>query len=289
METLEPVTPGGGVMSIGARRKLDFSRIGTVERVGLAVVVLITLAALLAPLLAPYGPQETVGANFESPGGQFLLGTDDVGRDLLTRIIYGLRASWFSALAVVASGALIGLVVGLFAGIRGGWVDTVLMRITDVGLALPGPVIAIAVAVALGPSLAHTLIAVTLVWWPWYARIIRGETRAVVVRPHFDAARLGGSGGFRLALRHVIPGVLPAVIVCMSVDLGFLILTLAGLSFLGLGAPAPAPELGAMADQGLEFLFSFPWVALFPAIAVFVLAVSANLAGDGLRDLLEDS
>lgn len=289
MALLEPVTPGGEVLSIGRRRKLDFSRVGTAERIGLIVVVLITVASLAAPLIAAHGPRETVGANFEHPGGHFLLGTDDVGRDILSRVIYGMRASWFSALAVVGCGALIGLVIGLIAGIRGGWVDSVLMRITDAGLALPGPVIAIAVAVALGPSLVHTLIAVTVVWWPWYARIIRGETRAVVVRPHFDAARLAGSGGIRLALRHVIPGVLPAVIVCASVDLGFLILTLAGLSFLGLGAPAPAPELGAMASQGLEFLFSFPWMALAPAVAVFVLAVAANLAGDGLRDLLEES
>jgi peptide/nickel transport system permease protein len=289
MAGLDTVTPGGEVLNFGARRKLDFSRVGTAERIGLGVVVLITIASLAAPLLAAHGPRETVGANFEHPGGQFLLGTDDVGRDVLSRVLYGMRASWFSAIAVVSVGALIGLVIGLIAGIRGGWVDSILMRITDAGLALPGPVIAIAVAVALGPSLVHTLIAVTVVWWPWYARIIRGETRAVVVRPHFDAARLAGSGGARLALRHVIPGVMPAVIVCMSVDLGFLILTLAGLSFLGLGAPAPAPELGGMANQGLEFLFSFPWIALAPAVAVFVLAVAANLAGDGLRDLLEES
>lgn len=289
MAFLEPVASGAEPIAIGGRRKLSLSRIGVAERIGLVVVLLITVASLAAPLIAPYDPQATVGPNFQSPGGEFLLGTDDVGRDALSRVIYGMRTSWFSALAVVGCGALIGLVVGLIAGIRGGWIDAVLMRITDAGLSLPGPVIAIAVAVALGPSLINTLIAVTLVWWPFYARIIRGETRAVVVRPHFDAARLAGVGGARLALRHVIPGVLPAVIVCISVDLGFLVLTLAGLSFLGLGAPAPAPELGAMADQGLEFLFSFPWVALVPAFAVFVLAMAANLAGDGLRDLLEDT
>jgi peptide/nickel transport system permease protein len=289
MAWLEPVAAGEEPIAIGGRRRLALSRLGMAERIGLVAVTLITVASLAAPLLAPYDPEATVGPNFQSPGGDFLLGTDDVGRDVLSRVIYGMQVSWFSALGVVGVGALIGFAVGLVAGIRGGWVDTALMRITDLGLALPGPVIAIAVAVALGPSLFHTLLAVTIVWWPWYARIIRGEARAIVVRPHFDAARLAGAGGPRLALRHVVPGVLPAVVITASVDLGFLILTLAALSFLGLGAPAPAPELGAMASKGLEFLFSFAWIALVPAVAVFVLAVAANLAGDGLRDLLEDT
>jgi peptide/nickel transport system permease protein len=289
MAWLEPVGAGQEPVAIGARRRLDLSRLGAAEKGGLIAVGLITLIAIFGPLVAPHDPNATVGANFESPSWTFPLGTDDVGRDVFTRVIYGIRASWFSALVVVGLGALIGFVVGLIAGIRGGWIDSVLMRITDVGLALPGPIIAIAVAVALGPSLVNTLIAVTIVWWPWYARIIRGEARAVVVRPHFDAARLAGVSRTRLAVRHVVPGVLPAVIIAASVDLGFLILTLAGLSFLGLGAAPPAAELGAMADQGLEFLFSFPWIALAPAVAVFVLAVAANLAGDGLRDLLEDT
>jgi peptide/nickel transport system permease protein len=289
MAWLEPATPGEAPVPIGARRRLDLSRLGAAEKGGLIAVGLITLIAIFGPLVAPHDPNATVGPNFQSPSWTFPLGTDDVGRDVFTRVIYGIRASWFSALVVVGLGALIGFVVGLIAGIRGGWIDSVLMRITDVGLALPGPIIAIAVAVALGPSLVNTLIAVTIVWWPWYARIIRGEARAIVVRPHFDAARLAGVSRTRLAVRHVVPGVLPAVIIAASVDLGFLILTLAGLSFLGLGAAPPAAELGAMADQGLEFLFSFPWIALAPAVAVFVLAVAANLAGDGLRDLLEDT
>jgi peptide/nickel transport system permease protein len=290
MAFLEPVAAGQEPVPLRTgRRRLDLSRVGLAEKAGFVAVILITLVALAAPLFAPHDPDTTVGPNLQSPGGDFVLGTDDVGRDVFSRILYGTRTSWFSALAVVSVGALIGLVIGLLAGIRGGWIDSVLMRITDAGLALPGPVIAIAVAVALGPSLFHTLLAVTIVWWPWYARIIRGEARAVVVRPHFDAARLAGVGGARLAFRHVVPGVLPAVIVAASVDLGYLILTLAGLSFLGLGAPPPAAELGAMASQGLEYLFSFPWVALAPAVAVFVLAVAANLAGDGLRDLLEDA
>lgn len=285
---IEPAALGQEPIALGNRRFSVLSVLGPMERVGIALVILITVVAVLVPVISPDSPYQSVGASYQSPAQHPPLGTDEVGRDLFSRLLYGMRASWFSALAVVAAGAAIGFLIGLIAGVRGGWVDSVLMRITDAGLALPGPIIAIAVAVALGPSLLHTLIAVTVVWWPWYARIVRGEARAIVVRPHFDAARLAGAGRLRLALRHVLPGVLPAVVIAASVDLGFLVLTLAGLSFLGLGAPPPSPELGAMAYQGLDSLFSFPWIPLAPAFAVFVLAAAANMAGDGLRDLLED-
>ena len=149
-------------------------------------------------------------------------------------------------------------------------------------------VLAIAVIAALGPSLPHTLVAVGIVWWPWYARIVRGEVRAQAVRSHVDAARLAGVGRTRLALRHLLPGAFPAVLVTASLDVGSLVLILAGLSFIGLGSPPPAPELGAMAARGMPYLFGHPWIPLAPAIAVFLLAFAANLAGDGLRDLLED-
>jgi peptide/nickel transport system permease protein len=197
------------------------------------------------------------------------------------------RSSWLSAIAVITSGVLIGGLIGLVAGFTGGWVDAALMRLTDLFLALPGPVLAIAVVAALGPSLPHTLLAVGLVWWPWYARIVRGEVRAFMVRPHIDAARLAGASRLRLAWRHLLPGTLPAVLVTASLDVGNLVLTLAGLAFIGLGSPPPAPELGAMVARGLTYLFGHPWVALAPAVGVFVLALAANLAGDGVRDLLE--
>jgi peptide/nickel transport system permease protein len=155
-------------------------------------------------------------------------------------------------------------------------------------LALPGPVLAIAVIVAIGPGLVHLLLAVLVVWWPYYARIVRGEARSIAVRSHVDAARVAGVGFVRLLRRHVLPGVLPAVLVSASVDIGALVLTLAGLSFIGLSAPPPAPELGAMASQDLVYLFGHPLIPLAPAVAVSVLAFAANLAGDGLRNLLED-
>lgn len=267
--------------------RIMLSRVGPAERAALAFLLLITLVTILAPVIAPHDPTAQDLAPYTPPGSEALLGTDDGGRDLLSRTLYGMRASWWSALAVIGFSVVVGGAVGLLAGIRGGRIDTVLMAITDAGLAMPGPVLAIAVTIALGPNLVHTLIAVALVWWPWYARIVRGEARALMVRPHVDAARVAGASRSRIARKHVLPGLLPALIVTASLDLGVLILTLASLAFLGLGATPPTPELGAMVQQGLDSLFTYPWVALVPAIAVFALAAAANLAGDGLRDLLE--
>jgi peptide/nickel transport system permease protein len=238
--------------------------------------------------VAPYKPNLIAGDAFIGPGRHFLLGTDEVGRDIFSRVLFGLRTSWFAALAVITSGVLIGGLIGLVAGAAGGWVDDVLMRITDVFLALPSPILAIAVVAALGPSLRHTLIAVAIVWWPFYSRIVRGEVKALAARPHVEAARLAGAGPVRLAVRHLLPGAIPATMVTASLDVGNLVITLAGLSFLGLGAPAPAPELGAMAARGLTYLLQEWWVPVMPGLAVMFLALLANLAGDGLRDLLGD-
>ena len=269
-------------------RMIRFARLSVLDRVGLIGVAAMTLAALAVPLIAPGSPTAQIGHPFLGPGHGGLLGTDDLGRDLFSRVLYGMRTSWFSALLVVAVSVVIGGVIGLLAGVKGGKTDTVLMRLTDLMLALPGPVLAIAVIVAIGPGLSHVLIAVLIVWWPYYARIVRGEARALAVRPHVDAARVIGLKTPALARRHVMPAVLPPVLVAASVDLGALVLTLAGLSFIGLGAPPPAPELGAMSANGLVYLFGHPMIALAPAVAVAVLAFLANLAGDGLRNLLED-
>jgi peptide/nickel transport system permease protein len=183
---------------------------------------------------------------------------------------------------------VVGGLIGLVAGVLGGWVDDVLMRFTDLFLALPGPVLAIAIVAALGPSFFHTLLGVAIVWWPFYARIVRGEVRALASRPHVESARLAGAGVVRRALKHLLPGAVPAVVVTASLDVGNLVVTLASLSFLGLGAPAPAPELGAMAARGLQYLLQEWWVPVMPALAVFLLALVSNLAGDGFRDLLGD-
>ncbi len=270
------------------RARARSTRTSRVDRVAIGALVLMTVMALVTPWIASHSPTRPVGPSFARPLHGFLLGTDEVGRDVLTRVLYGLRTSWLAALVVIASGVVIGGLIGLVAGAAGGWVDNVLMRITDAFLSLPGPILAIAVVAALGPSLWHTLIAVMIVWWPFYARIVRGEVKALAARPHLEAARLAGAGRVRLAVRHLLPGAVPATVVTASLDVGNLVLTLAALSFLGLGAPAPAPELGAMAARGLPYLLEQWWVPIMPSLGVLFLALVSNLAGDGLRDLIGD-
>lgn len=272
-----------------AIRRRRLSALSRTAQVGLAALALLTLVALLAPWIAPHSPSLPAGSPLQHPSRAFPLGTDEVGRDVLSRVLYGIRSTWFSAVAVVASGLLIGGAIGLAAGAAGGMVDGILMRTTDAFLALPGPVLAIAVVAALGPSLAHTLIAVAIVWWPFYARIVRAEIQALAVRPHVEAARLAGVSRMRVALRHLMPGAIPVALVAASLDIGNLILTLAALSFLGLGAPAPAPELGAMAARGLPELLTAWWIPVMPALAVFGIALLANLAGDALRDSVREA
>ena len=292
MAIAEPYTPStvgtlrGRVMV--RRRRRRRSRAAVLDRLAIGVLVLITAMAFVTPFITPYKPDLIAGNPFVHPSVHFLLGTDEVGRDIFSRVLFGLRTSWFSALGVIASGVLIGGLIGLVAGTAGGWVDDVLMRFTDVFLALPGPILAIAVVAALGPSLDHTLLAVAIVWWPFYSRIVRGEVKALAARPHLEAARLAGVGRVRLAVRHLLPGAIPATMVTASLDVGNLVLTLAALSFLGLGAPAPAPELGAMAARGLTYLLTYWWIPVMPGLAVLFLALVSNLAGDGLRDLLGD-
>jgi peptide/nickel transport system permease protein len=262
------------------------------SRAGVAAALIpvgvITLIALAAPLLASHGAAAMTSAGpFRPPSLHYPFGTDDIGRDVFSRVLYGIRESWLGAVAVIAVGAAFGGLVGALAGTFGGLLDTILMRLTDLFLALPAPVLAIAVIASIGPSLFHTLLALSIVWWPWYARIVRGEVRALASRPHADAARLSGVGHTRLVLRHLLPGAIPPVIVTMSLDVGNLILAIAGLSFIGLGAPPPSPELGAMSAQGLEFLFGHPWVPIAPAAAVALLALVANLLGDHANRTLD--
>jgi len=256
------------------------------DRIGVGLLGAFVVVALLAPVIAPYKPILLSGLPFTPPGhGGHLLGTDEVGYDIFSRGLFGLRTSLGGVVIVVSSGVVIGGLVGLVAGTAGGWIDTLLMRITDLFLALPGPLLAIAFVAALGPSYSHILLAVAVVWWPFYARIMRGEIRAWKARPHIEAARLAGSGAARRALRHLLPGAMPAIWVTASLDVGNLVITLAGLSFLGLGAPAPAPELGAMSARGLQYLLQEWWVPVMPALAIFLLALFANLAGDAVGRL----
>jgi peptide/nickel transport system permease protein len=269
----------------GRGRRLG-SGLSISNRTALIALALVFALALFGSLLAPYSPVKSAGPSLSAPNAHFLLGTDQVGRDILSRILVGIASTWFGALAVVASGVIIGGLVGLLAGMAGGVVDWLLMRLTDLFLALPATILAIVVVAALGPSLLHTLIAIGTVWWPLYARVVRGEVRAIVTRPHIDAARMSKVGWLRMAARHVLPGTFPAVIVTASLDVGVAMLTVATLSFLGLGQLEPAPELGSMTASGLPYLLSDWWIAIMPALVVFLLTLISNFAGDAARDLV---
>ena len=273
-------------------RLLSMPRFGsdTVNWIGFSLVIVVTVIAVAVPVLAPDDPLLPVGMPLQAPGkGGFLLGTDSVGRDILSRVLFGVRSSWFAALVVVAVGLFIGGLVGVIAGTAGGWLDSLLMRITDGFLSLPAPVLAIAVVAALGPSFAHTLIAVSIVWWPFYARLVRGEVARLAARPHVEAAKLAGVSHIRLAGRHLLPGAVPNALVAASLDLGTLILTLAALSFLGLGQSQPAPELGADSARNLSYFLQQWWVPVMPGLGVLALALVGNIAGDCLRNLMKTS
>jgi peptide/nickel transport system permease protein len=262
------------------------TRVGRLELAALVAAGALVVAVLVLPFFLTHGPLDLVGLPLKHPSSSNLLGTDEQGRDVFTRVVYGMRTSLWAAAVVIASGVVIGGTIGLISGIAGGVLDGTLMRLTDLFLALPGPLLVLAIVSALGPGLTNTLIGVSVIWWPYYARIVRGQVKAVVAMPHVEAARLGGVGRLRLALRHVLPGAWSPIVVGASLDVGNLVLLLAALSFLGLGSPEPAPELGAMTSLGLTYLFTGWWVAVVPAAGVFILAFLGNLAGDAVRDLL---
>lgn len=261
---------------------------GTVVAGGI-VLGLVTVAVSLGPILAPHDPTVPVGVPLASPmSGEGLFGTDQVGRDILSRVLHGMSVSWLFSLLLVVLVATVGSVVGAVAGYIGGWTDRVLMSIVDFFLTLPAAILAVVVAAVLGPSLRNAMLAIGILGWPYYARLVRAEVRAIAARPHVEAARLAGNGHLRIIRRHLLPGAWPIVLVTATLDLGGIITTLAGLSFLGLGRPAPAPELGAMTAQGLPYLLTQLWVPMVPALALTALALIANLAGDALRARLKD-
>jgi peptide/nickel transport system permease protein len=253
----------------------------------LSLVAVVTIVALLAPVLVPFDPVQPVGRPYVPVGTpEHLLGTDSIGRDLLSRTLLGLRTSWLTALVVVAVGLVTGGIIGLVAGAFGGFVDSLLMRITDLFLALPSTLVAVAVAAALGPGLVNTVVAISIVWWPFYARIVRGEVRSLAARPHVEAAHMAGVGHVRLMRKHLLPGVVPSAVITASLDVGSVVLVMASLSFLGLGQPAPSPELGADTARSLPELLAHWWIPAIPGIAVMLLSLVANLGGDAVRNLL---
>jgi peptide/nickel transport system permease protein len=291
MAISEPYVPPGIVRSrsrAGLAIRQYFQGMSVPGYVAFGALALLFIVAIFARVIAPYNPLDPAGQPMMAPSAHNLLGTDTVGRDILSRVLVGIQSSWFGALAVVASGVIVGGLIGLVAGAVGGWLDAVLMRMTDAFLALPAPILALAVVADLGPSYVHTLLGVAIVWWPLYTRIVRAEVRKLRASPHFEAARASGASWWRLLYRHLLPGAVPVTIVTASLDISALVLMLSGLSFLGLGAPQPAPELGAMSAQGLVYIFNAWWIPVMPAAGVALIALVANFAGDALRDRIRD-
>ena len=257
---------------------------------GLVIILGLILVAIFADVLAPHSPVagDLAGARLLPPGTDgYLLGTDDQGRDILSRLIHGSRLTLFVVVLVAVIAAPIGLLVGTVAGYAGGWVDAVLMRITDIFLAFPKLVLALAFVAALGPGIQNAIIAIAITSWPPYARIARAETMTVRHADYISAVRLMGASPWRIVLRHVMPMCLSSLIVRVTLDMAGIILTAAGLGFLGLGAQPPLPEWGAMIASGRRFILDQWWVATMPGIAILVVSLGFNLIGDGLRDALD--
>ncbi|MDM7851207.1 ABC transporter permease [Pseudochrobactrum kiredjianiae] len=257
---------------------------------GLAIIGLLVFVAAFAPWLAPHSPVsgDLAGSRLlpmGSPG--YLLGTDDQGRDILSRLIYGSRWTLYVVLLVAILSAPVGLLVGTVAGYAGGWVDALLMRITDIFLAFPKLILALAFVAALGPGIENAVIAIAITSWPPYARIARAETLTLRNSDYISAVKLMGASPARIVIRHIMPLCLSSLIVRVTLDMAGIILTAAGLGFLGLGAQPPLPEWGAMIASGRRFILDQWWVAAVPGMAILIVSLGFNLLGDGLRDALD--
>jgi peptide/nickel transport system permease protein len=255
---------------------------------GLLIVLLLIVVAALAPWVATHSPiAQDLTQRFVHPGGEHWFGTDEFGRDIFSRVVYGARVTLYIVALVAVTAAPVGLLVGTAAGYFGGWVDTVLMRTTDVFLAFPRLILAMAFVSALGPGIENAVLAIALTAWPPYARIARAETLTIRSSDFIAAVRLQGASGARIVLGHVVPLCSSSLIVRVTLDMAGVILTAAGLGFLGLGAQPPLAEWGAMVSTGRRYLLDFWWVATVPGLAIFIVSLGFNLLGDGLRDVLD--
>src|SRR6266700_3085608 len=258
---------------------------------GAVLCLLIVAAALLAPVLAPYpadaGSATHPFAVLQAPSSLHWFGTDNVGSDVLSRVIYGTRVSPLIAVLVLVIACVIGIPLGVVAGYFGGWLDEAIMRVTDIFLAFPPLLLALALAAVLPPSLTSLVIAIAVTWWPWYTRLIRGQAASVAGRPYVESCRALGIPSYRIVLRHILPNSVTPLIVQVSLDFGGVILTASALSFLGLGAQDPTPDWGLMVAEGQNYFTTAWWVVTFPGLAILVTAFAFALVGDGLRDLLD--
>lgn len=256
---------------------------------GATIVVLLLLMAAFAPWVAPYDPiTQNLAERLKPPmTGGHLMGTDEFGRDIFSRIVWGSRVTLYIVVLVAVTAPVFGMLIGTVAGYAGGWVDQVLMRITDIFLAFPKLILALALVAVLGPGIENAVLAIALTSWPPYARVARAETLTVRNSDYIAAVQLQGAGPVRIILGHVMPMCLSSVIIRVTLDMAGVILTAAGLGFLGLGAQPPMAEWGMMISSGRKFLFEQWWVATMPGLAIFIVSLGFNLLGDGLRDVLD--
>jgi peptide/nickel transport system permease protein len=255
---------------------------------GLVIVIFFVLVAVFAPMIAPYDPVATSwSAVRNAPSAEYLFGTDEIGRDVLSRVIWGSRASLLAGLVSVCISMALGVPIGLLAGYIGGWVDGLISRFTDAMLAVPFLILAIALAAFLGPSLTNAMIAIGVSATPVFIRLTRAQVLAVKVEDYVEAARAVGNPPWRIALRHILPNVLPPLIVQATLAIAAAVIAEASLSFLGLGQQPPAPSWGSMLNTAKNFVDQAPWMAIWPGVSIFLLVLSFNLLGDGLRDALD--
>lgn len=258
---------------------------------GLGIILIVIITALFAPYLSPYPDQGRGFSNLDerllSPRLKHPLGTDNLGRDILSRIMYGARISLKAAVIVVLIVSSIGVPLGLLAGYLGGKVDEVIMRFADMILAFPSLLLAIAIVASLGPNLINALIAISLPWWPWYTRLVRGQVISLKEMQFVESARAVGASELRIMFRHILPNSLSPVIVQATLDMGYIILYLSALGFLGLGTQPPTADWGVMVSDGREFFLTQWWISTFSGGAIFLTVLAFNLLGDGVREALD--
>lgn len=259
--------------------------------VGLAIIVVVLVSAVLAPVVAPFpehaGKFTDFGNALQPPSLEHPLGTDHVGRDILSRILFGYRLSLMMVGAVLGFGVPVGVLLGLVAGYYGGWTETIIMRATDTALALPPLVMALAITSALEPTLWNAMIAVAALWWTWHTRLVQGIVSSERNEEYVQAAELAGASSTHIMFREILPNCLSPILVKVTLDAGFVILIGAGLSFIGVGVQPPQPGLGTMVSEGTGHLPDSWWFAIFPGLAIFVLVMGFNMLGDGLRDVFD--
>lgn len=255
---------------------------------GLIIIFMLIAVAIFAPFIAPYGPEEHLwDQNKQPPSLDHLFGTDETGGDIFSKVVWGSRVTIEIGVIVVVGGLVIGIILGAIAGYFGGYIDELVMRITDMFLSIPSLILAMAVAAILGKSIQNVMIALIVVWWPPYTRLVRGQILSIRENQYIEAARSIGASNSRIIIKHILPNALSPMIVQSTMDLGSAILTAAGLSFLGFGAGPGAAEWGRMVSDSRNYFVQYPWMMIFPGIAIFITVLGFNLVGDGLRDILD--